>query len=682
MKKILLTVSAICISAFSLHAQDSYDTCLDASIGTAITGPGLYSVAAVDGSQVPDPICADNGSGATHGEWIKYTSSVTAYITISTDLPANVGKDTRVHIYDDNCGGVFTCLGGDDDAGSGFLTIAGFSAVSGQSYYIAWDDKWDDTGFVFELSEGAAPPSAPVTFISQTVSATGTDRAVVDMNNDQLDDLVSVTATKININYQQAPDTSTSPPTAVFNSVEITTTSADFTPSWSLAAGDLDNNGYNDLLYGGNTGVTFMIANSDGTAYTESSGPEYVFSQRSNFIDIDADGNLDAFVCHDVDPNVYYMGDGAGGLTFNQGGLGDHPDGGNYGSVWIDYDNDRDMDLFLAKCRGGNVTHKINELWNNDNNSSSFSNAAPSLNLDDPVQTWSSAWADFDNDGDMDVYVGASNFTDGGHKLMRNDGGTFTDISAGAGITSAPTGIENAPADFDNDGFVDILTNGQILFNNGDSTFTLHSANMPPSGPIGDMNGDGFLDVFNGNLRLNEGNSNNWLKVCTEGVESNRNGIGARVEINSSGLGTQIRDVRSGEGFRYMSSLNTHFGLGSDTSITSVTIYWPTNNNVDIVLNPTINSTLCVTEGETLSLEQSLVNDLILYPNPTKGVLNLNASYGFENALYTVFDMTGKSVMNNRFSTNSIDVSQLSAGNYILRIVERGLMKSQKFIKQ
>ena len=61
-----------------------------------------------------------------------------------------------------------------------------------------------------------------------------------------------------------------------------------------------------------------------------------------------------------------------------------------------------------------------------------------------------------------------------------------------------------------------------------------------------------------------------WLKIYTIGVQSNRNGIGARIEITTSGLGTQIRDVRSGEGFRYMGSLNTHFGIGSDTSITSV----------------------------------------------------------------------------------------------------------------
>ena len=518
------------------------------------------------------------------------------------------------------------------------------------------------------------------------------------MNNDKLDDLVSIVDDdnndifEIQINYQNADQS-----TNLFSKVVITTTEPDHEPSWSLAAGDIDGNGYNDLLYGGGAGVTFMRANSNGTAFTEESFPNYVFSQRSNFIDLNNDGELDAFVCHDVDPNVYFINDGSGNLSFYQGaggpissGLGLHPDGGNYGTVWIDYDNDRDMDLFIAKCRGGSGnTNKINEIWRNNGNNT-FTEVGSAANLDDPVQTWSSAWADYDNDGDMDAYIGASSNSDGTHRLMINNGdGTFSAF-IGGDFASAPFGIENAPGDFNNDGYVDILTNGQIAFNDANGpgvfpTFTLYSSGMPPSGPIGDINDDGFLDVFNGNLRINDGNSNNYIKVCTIGQtgmgKTNLNGIGARVEIVTPGIGTQIRDVRSGEGFRYMSSLNTHFGIGSDTSVTTLTIYWP-SGIVDVILNPNINETICVTEGETLSLQQSFVEDLILYPNPTKDVLNLNATYGFEDAIYSVFDMNGRRVMNSKFTSNTIDVSQLSAGNYILRILQDGAQKSQKFIKQ
>ena len=688
MKRFLLFFAAFSFSFFSLNAQVSADTCAGADGATAITGPGTFSVSAVDGAgTVPekcDPSGPDNPSAA---EWYRYVPTSSSFVTITTDLAQNSGDDTAVSIYTGSCGSL-TCLAGNDDIdNSNWLSEVGFSATAGTTYYIAWDNRWSASGFDFELSEGTPPPPSTVSFTTTSVSASGTDLAIVDMNNDFLDDLVSVSQTNININYQLAG--------GGFNSVNITTSSADNTPSWSLAAGDFDGNGYNDLLYGGGTGVTFMKANSTGTAYTEISGPEYVFSQRSNFVDIDNDGHLDAFVCHDVDPNVYYLNDGSGNLTFYQGadpagvpsGLGINVDGGNYGTVWIDYDNDRDIDMFIAKCRGasGIVPHQINELWRN-NGDGTFTEVAgdPGVNMDDSVQTWSSAWADFDNDGDMDAYIGASNFTDGGyHKLMINNGnGTFTESTdPNLGISGAPTGIENAPGDFNNDGFVDILTNSQILFNDGDMTFTLESSGMPPSGPIGDVNNDGFLDVFNGTVRMNDGNSNNWLKINTIGVQSNLNGIGARVEITSAGLGTQIRDVRSGEGFRYMSSLTTHFGLGADTAVSNITIYWP-SGTIDVLINEPANQTITVTEGETLSLQQSMTNDLILYPNPTTDVLNLNASYGFENAIYSVFDMNGKRVLNSRFDSNTIDVSRLSAGNYILRIIDNGLMKAQKFIKR
>jgi len=76
-------------------------------------------------------------------------------------------------------------------------------------------------------------------------------------------------------------------------------------------------------------------------------------SERSNFVDLNNDGHLDAFVCHDVAPNVYYINDGNGDLDFFQSadpdgissGFGLVFNGGNYGTVWIDYDNDWGIDL-------------------------------------------------------------------------------------------------------------------------------------------------------------------------------------------------------------------------------------------------------------------------------------------------------------------------------------------------
>src|SRR5690554_2781568 len=409
--------------------------------------------------------------------------------------------------------------------------------------------------------------NAQVSFTSVPISTTGSERAVVDMNGDFLDDLVSVSATNIQIHYQQTDGS--------FIMGNIATTYADNLPSWSLAAADFDRNGYVDLLYAGGSGVTFMKADNSGGGYEEITFPEYVFSQRSNFVDINNDGHLDAYVCHDVAPSVYYINNGDGTFTFHQGGLGDYPTGGNYGSVWIDYDNDGDMDLFIAKCNvNGDVNERSeNQLYQNDG-FGNFVEVGGAAGLKDNMQTWSSAWADFDNDGHLDVFIGSSSgdFT---HKLNRNNGdGTFTDISASTGIHALTmTGIENCTYDFNNDGYADILSNGNLLLNNGDMTFTLIPNVLPNNnGSLGDLNNDGFIDSFTGgHIYYNDGNSNHYITINTIGVESNINGIGARVSVTSD-LGTQIREVRSGEGFKYMSTLNTHFGLGPDSTIDLLTI--------------------------------------------------------------------------------------------------------------
>jgi hypothetical protein len=377
-------------------------------------------------------------------------------------------------------------------------------------------------------------------------------------------------------------------------------------------------------------------------------------------------------------------------------GLGLTPGGGNYGTVWIDYDNDRDMDLFIAKCRGGSTTISTNELWRNDGNgvfvnvadsNGYYSTEYPSdghdnsSNLGDNVQTWSSAWADFDNDGDMDVFVGASSASNGDSKLMRNNGdGTFTDVTAGSGVLDAGFTIENAPADFDNDGFVDIMSGGDVLFNNGDFTFTNYPNNMPPEGAFGDVNNDGFLDVFSsGTLYINNTNDNNWVKLNTIGTVSNINGIGARVELHTPS-GTQIRDVRSGEGFRFMSSLNTHFGLGSETVIDEIVVYWP-SGIVDVIENPLINLTLSIVEGSSLSIPDEELADVSIYPNPVEDVLTITTAADLTGRIATIFDMNGKRVLNQKLISDQLNVSNLQSGFYFLRIESNGRSIKRKFIK-
>jgi len=599
-------------------------------------------------------------------------------LQLSTDLPQNNLTDTRVQIYRGSCEALL-CHAADDDSGSGFTSFLEFPALEGNTYYIVFDNRWSSNGFSFELTElpYVAPSEFAVGFSSSPMSLpAGNKTCVVDMNGDFLDDIVIVNNNSVTIYYQLS--------TGGFNAETLPTPPAAHMPSWSLSAGDVNNDGRNDLLYGGGQGVTFMIQNSDGSGFTQQTFPNYVFSQRSNFVDINNDGHLDAFMCHDVAPNVFFMNNGAGILNFNQGGIGDHPNGGNYGSIWVDYDNDGDQDLFIAKCRGGNASASQDELHRNDGNGV-FTNVSLEANMYDPSQSWSAAWADFDNDGYMDAMIGASTFTAGGHKLRRNNGdGTFTDVTAGSGWdVFNVNNVEHVAHDFNNDGWVDVFTGGNtIMYNNGDWTFSPAPTNGVNNGPIGDLNADGFLDVQNNNvIFLNNGNSNNWITIHLQGVASNRNGIGARVEIYGS-WGKQIRDVRSGDGFRFMSTINAHFGLGQAQEIDQLVVRWP-SGTVDVINNPGINEPFSLLEGtHTLSVSEHHIEGLKIYPNPVVDVFSVKTPSSESVAQVRIFDLQGRRVLSTSTMTESVDISALTAGTYIVQLqMKSGRQHVEKIIK-
>ena len=214
-------------------------------------------------------------------------------------------------------------------------------------------------------------------------------------------------------------------------------------------------------------------------------------------------------------------------------------------------------------------------------------------------------------------------------------------------------------------------------------TFTLVSGALPSNnGSFGDLNNDGFIDGFTGgNIYVNGGNANNWITINTEGVESNRNGIGARVKVTSA-LGSQIRDVRSGEGFRFMSTLNTHFGLGADTEITNITITWP-SGIVDTLDDVAVNQVLTVVEGSTvLGTQDFETNSLVVYPNPVDDIINLSQIEDFNNPAFAIYDLQGKLIMASTIKNASIDVSTLASGNYILKVYDGEQTKTQKIIKR
>lgn len=659
-----------CLSPISILSANSFSTGSLTQIGT-INGTATTLV------------CAQNGNGQTASEWYKFTPSVSTNYTLTTNLTQNNPRiDTRLHLYSGTCESLI-CIGGDDDTGTNNSSVLQVNLTAGVTYLIAFDNKWTSTGFWFQIVQTPTPQNpivtTPVTFtnVSQTINGTGI--CVVDMNSDYRDDIVGVSTTNIQIKEQNSDGSFTLKNAPTSSNIA-------YMPTWSLAAGDIDKNGFNDLVLGGGSGVSFLYANATGTGYTHTSNTNYVFSQRSNMVDLNKDGHLDVFVCHDVAPNVYYKNNGTGTLNFMQGGIGNHPNGGNYGSIFVDYDNDGDSDLFIAKCRGGNANGaNINEMHRNDGNYV-FTDVSDQLNLNDPIQTWSSAWADYDNDGDMDALVGASSMTNGSHKLMKNTlinpttpFEPFENISENSGWhNNISTNIEHIAHDFDNDGWVDVLGGGnKIMYNNRNLTFS--SATAPfTQGAVGDLNNDGFLDVFlNGVIYRNNGNSNNWIKINLKGIQSNYNGIGARVEIYGA-FGKQIRDVRSGEGFKFMSSLTTHFGIGTNTSITQVKVIWP-SGLVDLITNPIINQSLTIIEGSALSRTDLELSKYEIYPNPANSLLTINGNKQIQKI--EIYDNKGMKIKIN-INNNTLDVSNLSSGIYFIKIYDENNLKTdKKFIK-
>ncbi|HOD10953.1 MAG TPA: FG-GAP-like repeat-containing protein, partial [Flavobacterium sp.] len=481
----------------------------------------------------------------------------------------------------------------------------------------------------------------------------------------------------------------------IFSVVNFPISGTSQMPSWSIAAGDYNKDGFNDIILGANGGISLWKSNNTGSAYTSITPGEYIFCQRTNYVDINNDGNLDIFSCHDIDPNVYYLNDGNGGLNYYQSGisagaymLGVTASGGNYASLWTDYDNDGDVDLFISKCSG-----PPSELHRNDGNGI-FTDISAIAEIDEtPVQSWSSAIADFDNDGDMDIVVGSNGSV--GHKFFRNEldktnsvEEAFTNITVGSGLDlDNSTNRDYIAYDFDNNGFIDILGGGnKILFNKGNNIFEPTTYGSIDVGAVGDLNNDGFLDILNdfgnANVRYAIPNGNNWLKITTKGIASNSNGIGARIEIYGS-WGKQIRDVRSGEGFEFMSTLNTHFGLGTATEIDQVIIKWP-SGTVDTYNNVAINQTLNVIEGATLSNQNFNNGVFAIYPNPVKETINIQLkdnSMTLNNA--QIFDINGKRVINTNDVSQPINVSQLANGSYILVVTDSDTKSySQKFIKE
>jgi hypothetical protein len=446
--------------------------------------------------------------------------------------------------------------------------------------------------------------------LMSNTTTSGGCMGVADMNGDGLDDLCKLHNSKIfQVDYQN-PDGSFT----LVDYGQISTAN-----QWGMSLGDITNSGHKDLVCGGSyDGVRHLSISSPGVSNMTMLNNGSMFMQCNNMADINNDGHLDFFACHDDAAPRQWLNDGDGLLSYadiiSYTTTPSSDMSGNYGSVWTDFDNDGDLDLYIAKCRQ-NVNNpedprRWNRLFVNDGNGN-YTDMAATYGVQVKHQSWTADFGDIDNDGDMDLMITNHDST---IQLFENDGtGNFTEITAGSGLEITGFFLQSKFVDFDNDGYIDLLIAGGIeryFHNNGDKTFTAVNGLFPAGKAMhgfatGDLNNDGFIDVFANygsnyvtpdpaypdRLWMNHANDNNWVAINLQGTESNRDAVGARVTLIGP-WGTQIREVRSGESYGIVTSFTCNFGLGSYTTIPTVIVRWPSGlveEFNDIAVNQHIN---------------------------------------------------------------------------------------------
>ena len=382
--------------------------------------------------------------------------------------------------------------------------------------------------------------------------------AIADFNGDMADDLVQIPNGKhLNFNYQNATG-------HTFEVEEHKNISTGW--QWSCVAGDLNNDGLNEIAISGLYDGAKIYGRStiqDNFTVQQMTNQGF-FAQNSNMIDMNVDGHADLFICDDDAESEVFLNAGNGlvypNITFLDMETTPNSDNsGNYGSVWSDFDDDGDIDLYISKCRTGAVNdwdpRRINQLFENQGDNT-FVEKAQDFGLAVGAQSWAGNFGDIDNDGDLDCFV--LNHDDAFNLFENIENDTFIDIAESAGVDDYAYGLQSVLRDFDNDGYLDILTAGAPAFlyrNLGNKTFEkidIDLMNEDFSGySIGDLNSDGFLDIYahystsftmpsfqEDKLWMNTGNDHHFIAFQLRGTSSNKMGLGAKLKLYGDwGLG-------------------------------------------------------------------------------------------------------------------------------------------------
>ncbi len=314
--------------------------------------------------------------------------------------------------------------------------------------------------------------------------------------------------------------------------------------------------GAGDTLYRNNGDGTF----TDVSKQAKVDDPNGFYGLGVMWTDFDDDGWIDIYVANDATPNYAYRNNHDG--TFTEMGLmlgvAVDENGVEQGSMGIsigDYDRDGRFDLVVT-----NFAEQYNTIYhkNADGAFTDMSRATKTADVSMPLVGWGVKFFDYDHDGWLDllvvnghVYPQIEGAYPGGeyrqrklfYRNLRN--GTFEDLSnsVGEAVKERRASRGAAFGDYDEDGDLDVIVN--------------------------DLDGPPMLLRNDGGAQ-----AGNWIKLHLAGTKSNRNAVGAKVELKAGGL-TQIDEVHAGDSYISHSDWRLHFGLGKATTIDEIMVRWP-----------------------------------------------------------------------------------------------------------
>jgi len=426
---------------------------------------------------------------------------------------------------------------------------------------------------------------------------------------------------------------------------------AGFAAAWA----DYNNDGFVDLVittprpafYPNETQTNLLFDNNGDGTFTQNTtsaivnGPEDFYTIPT-WSDYDLDGDMDLYITagpiqNGVElPDYFFrnMLNETGIATFERdltSNFASEPRDGQQAN-WIDFDNDGDLDLYVTNFGGtpAATSGMANDFYRNDNGA--FTKLTSGQLVTDVKISIGQTWGDFDNDGDLDLYVtnATSSSSFGGNDYYRNDGApnyTFTRITSGDFVASSRSGWGASSGDYDNDGDLDLY----VTFN------TLRAA-----------------AAHDALYRNDLSSGNNWLNVKCIGTTSNRSAIGARVRVKATISGNtfwQMREISSQNASTGHNSLRAHFGLGDAAIVDSLVVEWP-SGNTDIDENFLPNKFVTATEGEQITSindkSPAAPDNFILhqnFPNPFNPATTIRFSLPQKGYVtLKVFNMLGKMV--------------------------------------